>query len=440
MKSFRQVAKSSSGPSCFQEEGDSFKRRPAGLKLREYTFEETIGEGTFGKVKKATHKSTGAQVAIKVIDKRRIIKPSSRSRIVKEINILQKLDHPNIIELYEVVDSRKYIFLIMEYVPRGELFDYIVKHGRLMEWQACRFFHQLIDAVEYIHSMHIVHRDLKPENMLLDEKLGIKICDFGLGNVNENGLLFKTACGSPCYVAPEMISGGNYEGSGADVWACGVILYAMLCGFLPFEDTGNLPELYDLIFEAKYEIPPFVSRDAENLISKILVVDPTKRYTIKQIRRHRWYKLLPDENAKKTCNRLKGKKKEHKEAKIAQTAIKELSSFYKANIPLGSPKTGRKSSAKYGRTASGNQIPVLLPKSPPDSVFTWIPSPSVELESPLGMPTEDKKQSKKNSNRQPKPSPLSKKGLEAQYKADSGLAGRKQHSVGTFGEQTNTFD
>mmetsp|Transcript_1270 Transcript_1270/g.2956 ORF Transcript_1270/g.2956 Transcript_1270/m.2956 type:complete len:487 (-) Transcript_1270:155-1615(-) len=372
--------KSASGPS-------KTKRRPArtaGLKLKEYTIGRTIGEGTFGKVKQATHRSTGTKVAIKIIDKRRIVKSSDRKRVVKEIKILKRLQHPHVIQLHEVVDSRKYIFLIMDYVPRGELFDYIVKHGRLMEWQACRFFHQLIGAVAYFHNRGVVHRDLKPENILLDEKLCIKICDFGLGNVNTKDGIFKTACGSPCYVAPEMISGGHYNGPGVDIWACGVILYAMLCGFLPFEDNGSLSELYDLIFEAKYEVPSFLSKDALDLISNVLVVDPKKRYTAKMIRRHRWYRMLPDTAESRKTTKIIN---DETESKAVQSAMEELISFYSTDSALGSPKnipsSGRKGKPKHRRTHSGHiqntsegvsvNADHQEPKSP---TFLWALSPT----------------------------------------------------------------
>jgi 5'-AMP-activated protein kinase, catalytic alpha subunit len=174
----------------------------------------------------------------------------------------------------------------MEYASGGELFDFIVKRKRLQEDQACKFMQQIISGVEYIHKVRICH--LKPENLLLDEQNNIKIVDFGLSNVYKENETLKTACGSPCYAAPEMIAGKRYHGLNSDIWSCGIILYAMTCGYLPFEDP-NTSKLYKKILNCDFLIPGFISKASKDLIKKVLNTDPTKRYTIAEIRAHEWY-------------------------------------------------------------------------------------------------------------------------------------------------------
>ena len=176
----------------------------------------------------------------------------------------------------------------MEYANGGELFDYIVKRKRLQESEACKFFQQIISGVEYIHRVRICHRDLKPENLLLDDKNNIKIVDFGLSNTYREGETLKTACGSPCYAAPEMIAGKRYQGLISDIWSCGIILYAMSCGYLPFEDP-NTNKLYKKILNCDYLIPGFISSNCKDLIKKVLNTDPVMRYQIKDIRAHDWF-------------------------------------------------------------------------------------------------------------------------------------------------------
>lgn len=184
-------------------------------------------------------------------------------RITREIKILKKVRHPNVIQLYEVsfphphstpfkiIETDKELYMVMEYANGGELFDYIVSHQRLNEKQACKFYHELISGIEYLHKSGVCHRDLKPENLLLDFDKTLKIVDFGLSNMYEKGETLKTACGSPCYAAPEMIAGKRYNGLQTDLWSSGVVLYAMVCGYLPFEDpkTSNL---YKKILSADY--------------------------------------------------------------------------------------------------------------------------------------------------------------------------------------------
>ena len=182
----------------------------------------------------------------------------------------------------------------MEFAASGELFDHIVANSRLKEKEACKFFHQIISGIEYIHKLNIVHRDLKPENLLLDHGNRIKIVDFGLSNTYKQGEELKTACGSPCYAAPEMIAGKTYKGLQVDIWSSGVILFAMICGYLPFEDP-NTGDLYKKILACEYKLPKFISPEAKDMIKAILVTDPSTRISIAEIRKHPWYCQVAEE-------------------------------------------------------------------------------------------------------------------------------------------------
>ena len=242
----------------------------------------------------ATHAITNHKVAVKILNKAKIKQLGMEEKVQREINILHLCTHPHIIRLYEVIDTPTDIFLVNEYVSGGELFDYIVSKGRLSADEARNFFHQIISGVEYCHFQKIVHRDLKPENLLLDSNLNIKIADFGLSNLMRDGDFLRTSCGSPNYAAPEVISGHLYAGPEVDVWSCGVILYALLCGSLPFDDE-SIPNLFKKIKSGMYSLPSHLSQLARNLIPRMLEVDPMKRITIPEIRLHPWFqhKLPP---------------------------------------------------------------------------------------------------------------------------------------------------
>ena len=218
-------------------------------------------------------------------------------RVAREIYILKLIRHPNLIQLYDIIDTPKKLYLIMEYAPGGELFDHIVASKKLKERDACRFFQQIISGIEYLHKVNIVHRDLKPENLLLDHEKNIKLVDFGLSNLYKNSELLKTACGSPCYAAPEMIAGKRYIPLGVDIWSSGVILYAMVCGYLPFEDP-NTSKLYKKILAGEFDTPKFISNDVRELIKGILTIDPDKRMTMSQIKSHPWFRQVNQEVGK----------------------------------------------------------------------------------------------------------------------------------------------
>ena len=259
--------------------------------IGQFVLEEKLGQGTFGIVVLATHQLTGEKVAVKILEKEKIIQEADKTRIEREIKILKNLRHNNIVHLYDIKETGSSLYIIMEYIPGKELFDYIVSKKRLSEIEACNFYQQIISGIEYLGKIRVVHRDLKPENLLLDNKKNIKIVDFGLSNIYPNNELLKTACGSPCYAAPEMINGELYKGLGADIWSSGIVLYAMLCGYLPFEDSDN-EILYKKITSGKFKIPKFLSENCKDILQKILNVDPEKRYTIKQIKKHPWFNLV----------------------------------------------------------------------------------------------------------------------------------------------------
>ena len=257
-------------------------------RLSQYSFVKNIGEGSFGKVKLARHKVTGQEVAMKTINRRKLISRDMAGRVEREIQYLQLLRHPHIIKLYTVITTKTDIYMVLEYVPM-ELFDYIVKHGRLGEGKARKLFQQIICAVEYCHRHKIVHRDLKPENLLLDKNMNVKIADFGLSNIMTDGNFLKTSCGSPNYAAPEVIGGKLYAGPEVDVWSCGVILYVFLVGRLPFDDEF-IPALFKKIQAGSFHIPSQTPPGAVNLIRRCLQVHPVQRITIPEIREDEWFK------------------------------------------------------------------------------------------------------------------------------------------------------
>mmetsp|Transcript_25481 Transcript_25481/g.64196 ORF Transcript_25481/g.64196 Transcript_25481/m.64196 type:complete len:365 (+) Transcript_25481:672-1766(+) len=259
-----------------------------------YVLGGTLGVGTFGKVKLAEHSLTGEKVAIKIVNKLKMETMNMHEKVRREITILQLLHHPHVIRLYELLDTPSDLFMVMEYVPGGELFDHIVHKLRLRESEGRRFFQQIISGIEYCHLNNIVHRDLKPENLLLDTNLHVKIADFGLSNRMRTGEFLKTSCGSPNYASPEVVSGKAYAGPEVDVWSCGVVLYALLCGSLPFDDE-NVPNLFRKIKHGNFTLPGHLTNEAKDLIVQMLVVDPTKRINFPQIRGHKWFKVsLPE--------------------------------------------------------------------------------------------------------------------------------------------------
>ena len=279
-------------------------RRPQ-VYFGNYLLLQTLGEGEFGKVKLGVHRKYGEEVAIKLIKREKVAASaqeegtdeSKMSKVEREIHILKLLKHPNIVHLYEVIESERYIGIVLEYGAGGELFDYILAHKCLKERDACRLFAQLVSGVSYLHRKKIIHRDLKLENLLLDRNRNVMITDFGFANnfsARENDLM-ATSCGSPCYAAPELVvQDGLYVGAAVDVWSCGVILYAMLAGYLPFDDDPANPEgdninmLYKYIMSTPLTFPDYIGAEPRSLLLRMLVPDPTKRATLDEVMAHPW--------------------------------------------------------------------------------------------------------------------------------------------------------
>ncbi|XP_010265374.1 PREDICTED: CBL-interacting serine/threonine-protein kinase 21-like [Nelumbo nucifera] len=256
--------------------------------IGKYQLSRTIGEGTFAKVKLALNTSTDQYVAIKIIDKQMVMENKLMEQVKREISTMKLLNHPNIVRIHEVIATKTKIYIVMEYVSGGQLSDKLSYLKKLSEQEARLYFQQLIDAVEYCHCRGVYHRDLKPENLLLDTKGNLKISDFGLSALRKPGDLLSTACGSPCYVAPEVIANKNYDGATSDVWSCGVILFELLSGYLPFDDR-NLMSLYRKISKAEYRYPDWFTKRQKNLISRILDPNAQTRITIAEIIENEWF-------------------------------------------------------------------------------------------------------------------------------------------------------
>lgn len=259
--------------------------------MNRYELGRLLGQGTFAKVYYARNLKTGQSVAIKVIDKEKVVKVGLKDQIKREISVMKLARHPNVLQLYEVMATKSKIYFVMEYAKGGELFKKVAK-GKLKEEVAWKYFRQLIDAVDFCHSRGVYHRDLKPENLLLDENDNLKVSDFGLSAMAEckhqDGLL-HTTCGTPTYVAPEVINKKGYDGAKADIWSCGVVLFVLLAGYLPFHDS-NLIEMYRKISKAEFKCPKWFSPDVRRLLQKILDPNPNTRISIAKIKESSWFR------------------------------------------------------------------------------------------------------------------------------------------------------
>ena len=258
--------------------------------IGDYIVKHTIGKGTFSRVKLGINKYSGEKVAIKILDKLKIVEKEDLERILREMQMLSELDNEHVIKVYQIYEDDNHYLIIMEYCEGGELFNYIVGKQRLTESETAFFYYQIIEGIEYIHSKGIAHRDLKPENLLLDKDNKIKIIDFGLSNYFDGVQKLETPCGSPCYASPEMVGGNKYNGFFIDVWATGIILFAMLCGYLPFEDDNN-DVLFKQILDGKINYPSYLSEMSKDLLNKIIETNPEKRIKIEEIKRHPFYLL-----------------------------------------------------------------------------------------------------------------------------------------------------
>uniref|UniRef100_A0A8D8KLP6 MAP/microtubule affinity-regulating kinase 3 n=1 Tax=Culex pipiens TaxID=7175 RepID=A0A8D8KLP6_CULPI len=285
---------SSKGSPNMQMRGTGARWRPAEEHIGKYKLLKTIGKGNFAKVKLAKHVPTSKEVAIKIIDKTQL-NASSLQKLYREVRIMKLLDHPNIVKLFQVIETEKTLYLVMEYASGGEVFDYLVLHGRMKEKEARAKFRQIVSAVQYCHQKRIIHRDLKAENLLLDSEMNIKIADFGFSNQFTPGSKLDTFCGSPPYAAPELFQGRKYDGPEVDVWSLGVILYTLVSGSLPF-DGATLRELRERVLRGKYRIPFYMSTDCENLLKKFLVLNPAKRASLESIMKDKWMNMGYEED------------------------------------------------------------------------------------------------------------------------------------------------
>uniref|UniRef100_A0ACD5YRB9 Uncharacterized protein n=1 Tax=Avena sativa TaxID=4498 RepID=A0ACD5YRB9_AVESA len=256
--------------------------------IGKYRVGRTIGQGAFAKVRLSVDAETGRTVAVKVIDRSTVLRNNLMYQVKREISAMKLLNHPNIVRIHEVIATKTKICLVMEYVPGGQLSDKLSYHGRLDERQAKKYFYQLIDAVDYCHRRGVFHRDLKPENLLIDKQGNLKVSDFGLSVLRKPGQLLFTSCGSPCYVAPEVIQHKTYNGAAADIWSCGVILFELLTGYLPFQDH-SLTNLYRRISRGQFAFPQWITLPQKKIILNILDPSPITRAKISDIFDDEWF-------------------------------------------------------------------------------------------------------------------------------------------------------
>ncbi|KAF9813682.1 hypothetical protein IEO21_05453 [Rhodonia placenta] len=365
-------------------------------KFGPYLLLQTLGEGEFGKVKLGLHIQYGEEVAVKLIRRGNIDTTVRMSKVEREIEVLRSLKHPNIVRLYDVIETDKYIGIILEYASGGELFDHILAHRYLREKDACKLFSQLISGVWYIHQKKIVHRDLKLENLLLDRHRNVIITDFGFANRFEHRAddLMQTSCGSPCYAAPELvISDGLYVGSAVDIWSCGVILYAMLAGYLPFDDDPANPDgdninlLYKYIVNTALSFPDYISAEARDLLSIMLVPDPTRRADLTTIMTHPWlspYAILFEKSVselERTAMEQHHQKRlayqrQMKQTQPQDTASSKISRSHSARTDYSNIPVAASPSRSRATRDQPAQREYLYEASPDQSVYSTSAAPS----------------------------------------------------------------
>lgn len=352
-----------------REDDDDMCSHGDGTKILmgKYKLGRFLGKGTFAKVYYAKHIQTGDSVAIKVIDKEQIRRQGLVDQLVREISAMRLVRHPNVVEIREVMATKTRVFFVMEYVRGGELYSKVV-NGKIKEDVARMYFQQLISAVDFCHSRGISHRDLKLENVLLDQDGNVKISDFGLSalpeQIRKDGLL-HTRCGTPAYVAPEVLRMKGYDGTKADLWSCGVLLYVLLAGFLPFRDE-NLMKMYCKIFKADFKFPPWISPGAVNIISRLLVTDPEKRITASQIMERPWFKKglsFPTENESRSSDHVhSGVAGEEDKAPASYNAFELISTMASGFDLSGLFESKKKGGTVFTSRNSGGEIMDRLEK------------------------------------------------------------------------------
>ncbi|TKY61215.1 CBL-interacting serine/threonine-protein kinase 9 [Spatholobus suberectus] len=268
----------------------SAKEAKGRIRVGKYELGKTIGEGSFAKVKFARDVENGNYVAIKILDRQHVLRHNMMEQLMREISTMKLINHPNVIKIFEVMASKTKIYIVLEFVKGGELFDKIAANGRLKEDEARNYFQQLINAVDYCHSRGVYHRDLKPENLLLDSSSVLKVSDFGLSTYSQKeDELLRTACGTPNYVAPEVLNDRGYVGSSSDIWSCGVILFVLMAGYLPFDEPSHMA-LYRKIGRAEFSCPSWFPPQAKKLLKRILDPNPLTRIKIPELLEDEWFK------------------------------------------------------------------------------------------------------------------------------------------------------
>ncbi|WVZ21248.1 hypothetical protein V8G54_008570 [Vigna mungo] len=265
----------------------SLKVAKGGVVVGKYELGKTIGEGSFAKVKFARDVNNGNNVAIKILDRKHVLRHNMMEQLQREISTMRLINHPNVTKIFEVMASKTKIYIVLELVDGGELFDKIAAKGKLEEDEARNYFQQLINAVDYCHSRGVYHRDLKPENLLLDSNSVLKVSDFGLSTYTQKeDELLRTACGTPNYVAPEVIHNKGYVGSTSDIWSCGVILFVLMAGFMPFDAPTHMA----LFKKAEFTCPSWFPPQAKTLLKRILDPNPQTRIKIPELLKDEWFK------------------------------------------------------------------------------------------------------------------------------------------------------
>lgn len=338
-----------------------------GSRVGPYIVTSTLGQGTFGKVKLAQHQETGHEYAIKILDKSDIKANELTVNVRREIAIMKALNHKNIVNLREVLSSKSKLYIVMDLVRGGELFEQIERRGELDEKLARKYFQQLVDGIDYCHRRGVCHRDLKPENLLVDENGTLKITDFGVssmkGGVSGSDLLY-TACGTPYYCAPEIINGAEegYSGVKIDAWSCGIILYLLLTGTLPFQNE-DMTQLYEQINRCKVEYPSWMPLEAKDLISRLLEKDPDKRYSLEDVKAHQWF-TVDYEGTEVESSRHSGSGKSMNSAKNSGKGGRSSKGSRSRDALTRGSSGGRRSSDSL-QGAGANSQPQMM--SPPAS-------------------------------------------------------------------------